>query len=108
MDIKDVNALLEQRAGVFEKMRDLTVKAESEERDLTSEEAQEFDRMETDAAALEQRARRMEKLIGVVPEAEARKIKQAEENNEDEGREERKLPATLGEYREQKAVEAGK
>ena len=62
-----INALKHERAKRVEEMRALTVTAESEERDLTAEEAQEFDRLETEADSLEQRASRMEKLAGLDP-----------------------------------------
>lgn len=60
-----INKLLEERMGVVVKMRELVDLAESEERDLTAEEAEQYDRMEADASSLEKRARRLEELAGV-------------------------------------------
>jgi hypothetical protein len=67
---EQITALLEQRAAHIQRMRDLVVAAETEERDLTAEEAQEYDKIEKDADNLEERARRMEKLAGLAPQPE--------------------------------------
>jgi HK97 family phage major capsid protein len=101
--VAQINKLKEDRAGLYEKLRELTITAESEERDLTSEEAQEFDRIEKDAESLGQRAARLEKLEGLDPVAQ-RKVNPGDPDDEPE---QRKLPETLKEYREQRAADAG-
>jgi hypothetical protein len=47
--VAQINKLKEERAKLYDEMRELTLVAESESRDLTAEEAQEFDRKEKDA-----------------------------------------------------------
>jgi HK97 family phage major capsid protein len=78
---EQITALLEQRAAHIQRMRDLVVAAETEERDLTAEEAQEYDKIEKDADNLEERARRMEKLAGLAPQPE----RQIRDTNGDDG-----------------------
>ncbi|MDQ3730307.1 MAG: phage major capsid protein [Actinomycetota bacterium] len=91
---EQINALKEKRAKLFEEMRDLTVAAESEDRDLTAEEAQEFDRKEKDAESLESRAGRLEQMIEVEP----RKVSaQQREEREDEP------VASFAEFRERRS-----
>jgi HK97 family phage major capsid protein len=72
--VAQITKLKQDRAALIEQMRELTLVAESEERDLTSEEAQEFDRMELEADATEKRAARLEKLAGLEPAPEGRRI----------------------------------
>jgi hypothetical protein len=78
---EQITALLEQRAAHIQRMRDLVVAAETEERDLTAEEAQEYDKIEKDADNLEERARRMEKLAGLAPQPE----RQIRDTNDGDG-----------------------
>jgi len=56
-----VNQLREERARLFEEMRDLTRKAEAEARDLTVAEASRFDGLEVKAKELEAQELRVEK-----------------------------------------------
>ena len=102
MDRSDINRLLEERAGVIEELRTITVMAESDERDLTAEETQEFDRLEKAADELERRARRMEKLIGI-PSDFGRQIAVDDDDDADDGDDGANAPASLAEYREQRA-----
>lgn len=67
MERHDFEALLEQRAGLHTQMTTLNDAAESEGRDLTSEEAQEYDLIEADFDSLSQRVKRAEKLEGNAP-----------------------------------------
>jgi HK97 family phage major capsid protein len=81
---QQINALKEKRAGLFGQMRELTVTAESEERDLTPEEAQTFDRLEGEAEELGTRAARMEKMLGLEGEMPKRKVLQVENPDDPE------------------------
>jgi len=60
-------ALLEERAGAFEGLKAINEKAEAEGRDLTAEEAQEYDRVESEFDSLTVRIKRAEKLDGITP-----------------------------------------
>ena len=71
---EQITALKHKRAQLLAECRELTIKAESEDRDLTAEEAQEFDAKESEANTLEQRAGRLEKLAGIEPERPKRQI----------------------------------
>jgi len=97
-----INQLKEQRAGLIDRMREVTLAAESDERDLTAEETQEFDRLEQDAGRLEQRAARIEKLTGFGSEPVREMSPESTPSEREEQPEERKAPATLQEYREQR------
>ncbi len=97
-----INQLKEQRAGLIDRMREVTLTAESEERDLTAEEGQEFDRLEKDAGRLEQRAARMEKLAGFGSEPVREMSPESTPSEREEQPEERKAPGSLQEYREQR------
>lgn len=100
MSVTVINQLKEQRAGLIDRMRELVNTAESEERDLTAEEVQEYDRVEKDAEALETRSGRLEKLAGISPIPKRETDATIVEDEEDP--EKRKAPATLAEYREQR------
>jgi len=104
MDRSNINQLLEERAGLIEEMRTITVTAEADSRDLTAEEAQEFDRRETAADELERRARRMEKLLGVTP-AGGRTINADDPDDGGDGGDggEPEPPKTLAEFRERRS-----
>jgi len=111
-----INALKQKRAGLLQEMRDLTLKAESEDRDLTAEEAQEFDRKEQEADQLEKRAARLEAMAGIEPDDKLkRQIVNAGPADGDDGdekrgvqswaeyaqlRDERSMPQNDPEYRE--------
>lgn len=102
MNIKEINVLKEQRAGLFDQMRDLTLKAESDSRDLTAEEAQEFDRMESEADTLEKRAGRLEKLLGMEPAPVRQTDGSGSDDSGDQGGEP-PAPKSFGEFKEQRA-----
>ena len=69
--VAQINELKEQRASLWEDNKELLMKAESEERDLTSEEAQEYDKREADMDSLGKRADRLEKMNGARAEEPA-------------------------------------
>lgn len=58
----DIRALHEQRAHLLAEARSLNAKSEQEQRDLTAEEKQEFDRLMTELEQTEERANRAEDL----------------------------------------------
>jgi HK97 family phage major capsid protein len=94
----DIRALHEQRRSLHGEMLKLNATAEEEGRDLTAEEAQEFDRMETEYEELETRARRAEKLYMHDRETEKNLSTSIETRigTEDD------LPKTFAEYRAQR------
>ncbi len=100
---EQITALKQERAGLIDRMREITVAAEADERDLTAEEGQEFDRLETDAAGLEQRAARMEKLAGLEPRLEERQVPAPAETVEPAGVEHR-FAESLNQFREDRAL----
>lgn len=61
------NEIRAERARVHEAMKSVIDAAEAESRDLTAEEAQEFDRMETRMGSLDADLRRVEAVEGFVP-----------------------------------------
>lgn len=91
-----INALKAERATLITRMREIAATAESEDRDLTAEETQEFDRVTAEADSLEARAGRMEKLAGLDPLP--RQTTDEETDHAPEG-EDREVPAGLNEYR---------
>lgn len=60
-------ALLEERAGLYEQMQEINDAAEGEGRDLTAEEAGKYDAIEKDFDSLSKRIKRAEKLEGNAP-----------------------------------------
>lgn len=102
MDKSTIIDLKEQRAGLIGQMRDLTLAAESESRDFTAEETQEFDRMEKETDSLEKRASRLEQMLGFQP-APTRQINADDDGPGDGDGDAAKAPKTLAEYREQRA-----
>lgn len=95
MERHDFEALLEQRASAYEKMKGINDAAEAEGRDLSAEEAQEFDRVEADFDSLSERIKRAEKLEGNTPTLTA-----GRPTAEGEVEEERALTIASDEYRE--------
>ena len=89
-----IDALKQQRAQHISRMREIAADAESEDRDLTAEETQEFDRLTDETDALELRAARLEKVAGLEPMP--RVTADEEVVAEPEGRQ---VPETLNEYR---------
>lgn len=63
-NVTHIEDLREQRAGLFQRMSEITASAEAENRDLNAEETQEYDRVEADFDALTKRIGRLEKEAG--------------------------------------------
>ncbi len=95
--VAQINDLKEQRASLWEANKELLLKAESEERDLTAEEAQEYDKREADMDSLGKRADRLEKMNGLEPKP----TRQIQPGNDDS--DEEKLPTSYREFQEQRA-----
>src|SRR4051795_4980959 len=95
----DIRRLHEQRAHLHAELRSLVDKAEKDERDLTAEEAAEFDRMQGEYEELEQRARRAEKMFVQEREVEQTMSTPLEKRIGDDG----DAPATFGEFKERMA-----
>lgn len=90
----DIRDLREQRKRIHNQMLELNAAAEKEGRDLTSEEAQQFDKMSEEFEDLEHRVRRSSQLAGMKKELE-------EEKRMVFLPEGQKAPDTLAEYRSQ-------
>jgi HK97 family phage major capsid protein len=102
MDRSQINRLLEERAGLIDEMRSMTVTAESENRDLTAEESQEFDRRESSADELERRARRMETLLGIPSGGRTIPVDDDDAGDDGDG-EPPTVPQSLNEFRERRS-----
>lgn len=72
----------EQRASLVTQLRSIDELATSEDRNLTAEEAQEFDRIDSEIRDLDANIARHERLEGLVPQAEKREIVSDEEARE--------------------------
>lgn len=59
----EILRLRQERAGIIAKARDLVTKAENEQRDLTAEEQQSYDKMWGDIESLGRRAERLERQL---------------------------------------------
>ncbi|HVL52830.1 MAG TPA: phage major capsid protein [Vitreimonas sp.] len=103
--VAQINDLKQQRASLIEEMRDMTVAAEAEGRDLTADEAEKFDKLEKDADEFERRAARLEKFEGIEPKGKRQISHDPTGGKDDDG--ERKLPETFKEFQEQRAREMG-
>ena len=64
MSVSTIEGLRSRRKVLLDEMREIQASAESADRDLTAEEAQEFDRRESDFDAVSERIDRLEKLEG--------------------------------------------
>ena len=89
-----IAALKEQRARKFEEMRDILTAAEGEDRDLNAEEKSNYDKLETAAGELEQRAARLEQMADLEPEGR-RQVSPVPEKREDESDEEHEERVSL-------------
>lgn len=65
MSVSMIEDLRARRKGLLDEMRSIQSAAEAADRDLTSEEAQEFERRESDFDAISERVDRLEKLEGL-------------------------------------------
>lgn len=63
MTTKQIEELRRQRAALIDEARGVVEAAEAENRDLTGEEGEKFDRLEADAAALAKRVERAERML---------------------------------------------
>lgn len=94
---KQIEELRRKRAGLIDEARAIVTKAESEDRELTAEEAQEFDRLEGAAGDLERRFARME----FVSQDEQRSIPGGEQPAGAQADDERPVPTSFKEWRAQ-------
>jgi HK97 family phage major capsid protein len=100
MPLHEVEELRQKRAGLLDEMRELTDKAEAEDRDLSAEETQEFERREADFDSFTQRIERIEKLEGYGP-----KLTRSQVSGEPETREmdeEPEAPQSFEEFNKQR------
>ncbi|MGH8516309.1 MAG: phage major capsid protein, partial [Panacagrimonas sp.] len=86
MPRREITDLREERAGLAERLRTIIDSAEQENRDLTGEEQQDYDRTETDFDSLTSRVKRLEKEGGLVPVLTREQVSDPEQR---EGRTER-------------------
>lgn len=114
MPRSEVAELREERANTFEQMKTLIDLAETESRDFSAEESQEYDRIESQFDTLEKRINRTEKLKRVEQEIELRAVnsdveptgapadvpKSLQEYIERRGREQGRMPQDEPEYRQ--------
>lgn len=95
-NVKKIEALREARAGLYERMKELNDAADAESRDLTAEEAQEYDRIEADFDQHERQIARLEKAAGI----ETRISRETAAPNGDAGDGNRVKPTATPEYRD--------
>jgi HK97 family phage major capsid protein len=95
MEQHKFEALLEERAGLHKRMTEINDAAEGESRDLSTEEAQEYDRVEADFDSLSVRIKRAEKLERNTPT-----LTHGHPSPGDEGDEERAATVDSDEYRD--------
>ncbi len=77
MSFDDSKKLREQRAVIVEQMHDITITAAKDERELTPEEMQKFDRMDSDQQVLHKRieeTERYERVANLRAELETKKV----------------------------------
>jgi HK97 family phage major capsid protein len=91
-----IGGLKQKRAALIDEARGILDAAESENRDLTAEESQQYDRIIADTELLNARAARAEKLEGLDP-IENRKVTERVDND-DEVVEQRKAPESYREF----------
>lgn len=96
MSVHAIEELRHKRAAAFEGMKSLNDKALNEERDLTSEEAQEYERRESEFDQLTRQIERAERIEGISPEMTVRKATGGEV--EERSVEERRVPASYREF----------
>ena len=70
MSVSIIEDLRARRKGLLEEMREIQATAEAADRDLSGEEAQEFERRETDFDAISGRIDRLEKLEGLAVDSQ--------------------------------------
>lgn len=96
----EIAELREQRAAVWERMKEITDRAEAEGRDLSGEEVEEFDRCERDFDAFEVRYKRLEKVEGTKPTVPA--VVEDRQIEPGDG-EDRKAPESYREWLEERS-----
>jgi HK97 family phage major capsid protein len=99
--VTDVERLRHKRADELDGMRALTEKAESEDRDLTGEEKQEYERREGAFDELTSRIERVEKESGLGGGIQRSDVGEAETREVDED-EQRNAPESFREFNEQR------
>ena len=91
----EINKAKEERAKLISEAREINDKALAEERDLSAEESQEFERRMEDADKLEEKAARLERLAGATPTEQRKLVGAGEGEWEELEEDERKLPEWL-------------
>lgn len=94
-NVTKIEELREKRAGLYESMKELNSAALAEERDLSAEEAEKYDKIEADFDAITRQIDRTEKLEGIAP-----KMTRAAATDEPEPTVERSDPRASQEYRD--------
>lgn len=98
---KQIETLRGQRAKLIDEARTIVAAAEGENRDLTAEETQEFDRIEAESRSLKGRIDRLENLY--LEDREDRKVRAGDDDDVESRADERKVPATLLEWKQQRS-----
>lgn len=103
MPVHEIETLRLKRAKAFEEMKELNDKALNEERDLSAEERESYDKIEADFDSLTEQVKRSEKLEGIAPRMErSAALPETEAREVDE---ERKAPETFAEFNAQRRGE---
>ncbi len=100
--VEKINELKRQRKKLVDDMRALLDRAEGENRDLTAEEQEQYDRMESDLQSLTNRIERLERQWQAENTLESRAGEPTvlpEPGAEPDGREDRTNPRATNEYR---------
>lgn len=84
MTPEELERLRNQRAALVEEMRRIADTAEGEDRNLTAEETQEFERMEGEFDSLSERIERGERINGLAPRMDRSQALGGEETNSEE------------------------
>lgn len=97
----DVNEILAKRADLIKQMRDILSKAETEKRDLTAEEQQQYDKMEADVDKLGAQVERERRLQEREAELNKRQHEPLKPDPQDDGKTETRIsPRATKEYRD--------
>lgn len=101
MPVHEIESLRLKRASAFEEMSELNSKALTEERDLSAEEREKYDKIEADFDSLTEQIKRSEKLEGLAPRMQRSAVTPETEAIEVE-EDERTAPSTFAEFKEQR------
>ena len=97
MPVHEIESLRLKRAAAFEEMKELNEKALNEERDLSAEEREKFDKIEGDFDSLTAQIERSEKLEGIAPQMTRSQVTPPSEPADIE--EKREIPESIREFR---------